>query len=54
VGILHASAPELAQEFSQEVTRQLNCAEIFALELSPVIGTHVGPATIGMAFYSEH
>ncbi|HOZ37641.1 MAG TPA: DegV family protein [Anaerolineaceae bacterium] len=53
VGILHANAPQVAQKFRDEVEQRLNCIEIFTVELSPVIGVHVGPGTIGIALYSE-
>jgi DegV family protein with EDD domain len=54
VGILHASAPQVAQEFGEQVSQQLTCKEVFTLELSPVIGTHVGPGTIGLAIYADN
>jgi DegV family protein with EDD domain len=54
VGIMHASAPQAAQEFCEQISRRFHCQEIFAHELSPVIGTHVGPGTIGIAFYSQN
>lgn len=53
LGIIHANAPQVAQEFREQITRHLQCKEVFTLELSPVIGTHVGPGTIGIAFYTE-
>ncbi len=54
LGILHANAPQIAQRFSEQVTEQLNCIDIFISELSPVIGAHVGPGTVGIAFYPEN
>lgn len=54
VGIMHASAPQVAQELCEQITRRFHCQEIFAHELSPVIGTHVGPGTIGVAFYVDY
>ncbi len=54
VGIAHANAPQAAQEFREKVERQLDCKEIFTVEFSPVIGTHVGPGTIGIALYAEN
>jgi len=54
VGIAHANAPQIAQEFREEVIQRLNCNEIFTVEFSPVIGTHVGPGTIGIALYTEN
>jgi len=54
VGIIHANAPQVAQEFRDEVAKRLNCMEIFTVEFSPVIGVHVGPGTIGIAFYTDN
>jgi DegV family protein with EDD domain len=53
VGIAHANAPGAGQKFRDEVGQRLNCKEIFTVELSPVIGVHVGPGTVGIALYSE-
>jgi DegV family protein with EDD domain len=53
VGIAHANAPGAGQKFRDEVEQRLNCKEIFTVELSPVIGVHVGPGTVGIALYSE-
>lgn len=51
--IIHAQVPEAAEEFKQRVLADLDCASIGTGALSPVIGTHVGPGTIGLAFFSE-
>lgn len=53
VSVAHANAPGAAQKFRDEVEQRLNCKEIFTVELSPVIGVHVGPGTVGIALYSE-
>lgn len=53
VGVVHANSPQIAQEFCDEVAHRLNCKEILTVEFSPVIGVHVGPGTIGIAFYTE-
>lgn len=53
LGILHANSLLVAQEISEQVSDQLRCLDIFITELSPVIGVHVGPGTIGIAFYPE-
>jgi len=53
VGIVHANAPQLAQEFQADVQQRLRCEEVFTVEFSPVIGVHVGPGTIGIALYSS-
>ncbi len=53
IGVVHANAPEVVQTFLKEAEKQLNCLESFTVELSPVIGVHVGPGTIGIALYPE-
>jgi DegV family protein with EDD domain len=53
LGILHADALQVAQEFREQITQRLDCKEVLTLELSPVIGIHVGPGTIGIAFFAE-
>ncbi len=53
IGIVHANAPQVVQEFRKEVEQRVKIAEIFTLDLSPVIGIHVGPGTIGIALYTD-
>jgi DegV family protein with EDD domain len=53
MGVIHANAPEVAEDFRKQIIQRLNCAEMFITELSPVIGTHVGPGTIGLALYTD-
>ena len=54
VAIVHANVPQDAHEFSRTIEKCLNCKEIHIIEFSPVIGVHVGPGTIGIAFYSDN
>ena len=54
LGVIHANAPQIAQDFREQITRHLQCKEVFTLDLSPVIGVHVGPGTIGIALYAEN
>ncbi|MBE0409858.1 MAG: DegV family protein [Anaerolineales bacterium] len=53
VGVIHANAPEEAAEFRSRLAKRLECDQLYTFELSPVIGTHVGPGTIGLALYVE-
>jgi len=53
LSVIHANAPEIAQEFREQITHRLHCEDVFTMELSPVIGIHVGPGTIGVALYAE-
>lgn len=54
VAIMHANVPQDAHEFSRTIEKRLNCKEIHIIEFSPVIGVHVGPGTIGIAFYADN
>ncbi len=47
---LHANAPKEAEELLNEAASRLNPKEKIFSEVSPVIGTHAGPGTVGLAF----
>jgi DegV family protein with EDD domain len=51
--ILHASAPDEAGNFLEMVKNRFDPVEISLAELSPVIGAHVGPGLVGIAYYGE-
>ena len=53
VSVYHANVLEEASEFLSQLTRRMNCVETLLLELSPVIGAHVGSGTIGVSVYSD-
>jgi len=53
VAILHADALEEAQAIEEQIVRRFEPVELYVDELNPVIGTHVGPGTIGLVFYAE-
>ena len=52
VGIIHAQAPEEAKTIQMALSERLEYAEMEIYELSPVIGTHVGPGTLGIALHT--
>ncbi len=52
-GVIHANDPEMAKQFMEMAYESLDVKELDLYELSPVIGTHVGPGTLGLAFYVE-
>ena len=52
VGIMQANAMEGAQAIRSELEKRMNLAEIEIFELSPVVGTHAGPGTLGIAVHS--
>jgi len=47
---LHANAADEAHEILDQAAELLNPAETVFSEVSPVIGTHAGPGTIGLAY----
>jgi DegV family protein with EDD domain len=52
VGVIHANAPEEAKSIKAELSQRMEIAEMEIYNLSPVIGTHVGPGTLGIAVHS--
>ncbi len=53
VGVMHANALEEVKNLRGYLQLQINCKEIEIYDISPVIGTHVGPGTLGVAVYPE-
>jgi len=51
--VVHAHALEEALALEKEVRARFDCAELYLIELGPVFGTHTGPGTLGLAFYSD-
>jgi len=41
VGVIHTNAPDVASEFKEQLAQRVDCRELFTVEFSPVIGTHV-------------
>lgn len=53
VAVIHANAPDSAAEMASLFQKRPTILELFISELTPVIGTHVGPGLIGCAFHLE-
>jgi len=51
--VLHADAPEEAEQLRQRIAQQFDCAELYVAEFTPVMGAHTGPGLLGVAFYAE-
>ncbi|GAB4539842.1 MAG: DegV family protein [Anaerolineales bacterium] len=47
---LHANAPEDAKTLLERASKELNAVESIFTEVSPVVGTHTGPGTVGLAY----
>jgi len=50
--IVHAQAPQEAERIRRHVADSFECRELFVVEFSPAIAVHVGPGTVGVAFYT--
>ena len=53
IGILHANAPDEAKQIQEQLDAHIDCIQSEIYALSPVIGTHVGPGSVGIAIYPE-
>jgi DegV family protein with EDD domain len=50
IASLHANAAEDAKVLLARAVKELNPVETIFTEVSPVVGTHTGPGTVGLAF----
>lgn len=50
ISVFHAGVPELAQQYKAHLDEVLQPVESILTHVSPVIGSHVGPGTISVAF----
>lgn len=53
IAVLHARAPESAQELENEIRARFQVAELVRGEIGPTIAVHSGPDALGLAFYRE-
>jgi DegV family protein with EDD domain len=53
VAVLHAAAEEEALLLKEDIEARFSCAEMHLSELCPALGVHVGPGTVGVAFYTD-
>jgi len=53
IATLHANASEDAKALLGRAESQLNPVETIFAEVSPVVGTHTGPGTVGLAYSFE-
>ena len=50
VGIMHVAAVEKMMELNERVGALLPRARVELWEIGPVVGIHVGPGTVGLAW----
>ncbi|HXF58139.1 MAG TPA: DegV family protein [Actinomycetota bacterium] len=53
VAAVHAAAEEDARAVLEAVAERANVVERLVTEVTPVIGAHVGPGLVGLAFYCD-
>ena len=53
VGVLDVDNPEEGDAVAEQVKERFGISPVYRTMVSPVIGTHVGPGTVGIAFYAE-
>ena len=50
---LHAAAEDDARYLLEEASKRINPIEAVISEVSPAVGTHVGPGTVGLAYSTD-
>lgn len=49
----YGKSPEEAERLKERISREFDCVEIYVTAMTPVIGAHVGPEILGLAFYGD-
>ena len=53
MAVLHVAAPEEAARLADQLVERFHPVEMLHTECGPVVGTHAGPGTVGVVYYSE-
>ena len=53
VAVMHAYAPDEGEKLKERISSEFNCAELWLVELSPVMGYACGTGALGTAFYCD-
>jgi DegV family protein with EDD domain len=53
VNVMHAQAADGAEHLYRRIEAEFNCQELFISEFTPVMGAHLGPGLLGIAFYTS-
>ena len=48
--VMHADAEDAAQKLRAEVEAAFECEQMFVAQFAPVMGAHIGPGLLGVAF----
>ena len=52
--VMHSNVIDEAAELKEHMSCELDCAEIYITDFTPVMGLHTGPGLLGVAFYTEN
>jgi len=52
--LLHTNAPKEAKAFLEKIKYLLPDNEIYSMDITPVIGVHIGPGAVGYAIVSQN
>jgi len=50
--ITHSNCLDTALKLHEKILNELNCTEIYISDIGAVVGTHVGPGTVALMFYT--
>lgn len=53
LGVMHANAPEFAQELQEAILDRVSTENVINGTIGPAIGTHAGPGAVGITFHKE-
>jgi DegV family protein with EDD domain len=51
--LVHTNAPKEAEEFHAKITHLIPPGEVFSMDITPVIGAHIGPGAVGFAIIAK-
>jgi fatty acid-binding protein DegV len=53
VNVMHAGAPDRAEELRRWAAETLDCAELFVTQFHPFMAAHTGPGLVGASWWAE-
>ena len=51
--LVHTNAADKAEEFKQVIMEYLPKGKVFSMDITPVLGAHLGPGAVGFAIIAE-
>lgn len=54
VAVTHVGAPDQAAQLRELVIEEFDCVEVITTPLSPALGVHSGPGTVGISFFNDN